>query len=298
MDHITELKKLKCGKLKTNVLLKDYTTYQLAGRAKAVVYPNDVSQLIKLLNYIKRNNLKYKIIGNGSNLIFATDYYDGILVKLSEFDNLTIEGVKIVVGAGYNLTKLAFLASKKGLTGFEFAPGIPGTVGGAIYMNAGAYKSDMGYIVSEIKVLTPHLDIKTLYNKDLDFHYRSSFLQKNPGYICLEATIILKKGNLDFILDLIGERKKRRLMTQPLEYPSAGSVFRNPPGDYAWRLVEGTGYKGKTFNNIKVSNKHANFIINLNGGRGIEIKNLIEQIKKDIKNKYEVDLIVEQEIIE
>lgn len=297
MEIITELKKLKCGKIKTNVLLKDYTTYQVSGRAKVVVYPSDISQLKRILAYIKENNIKYKIIGNGSNLIFATNYYDGILIKLSEFNNLIIDDVKIIVGAGYNLIKLAYNASKLGLTGFEFATGIPGTVGGAIYMNAGAYKSDMGYIVSEIKVLTPDLKIKTLYNNDLEFHYRSSFLQKNQDYVCIEATIILKHGNVDIIMDLIGERKKRRLMTQPLEYPSAGSVFRNPKGEYAWCLIEKSGYKGKTINGVKVSNKHANFIINPNGGSGIDIENLINQIKKDIKNKYKIDLIVEQEII-
>ena len=297
MKIITELRKLKCGKIKINVLLKDYTTYQVSGRAKVVVYPSNISQLKRVLAYIKENNIKYKIIGNGSNLIFATNYYDGILIKLSEFNNLIIDDIKIIVGAGYNLIKLAYNASKLGLTGFEFATGIPGTVGGAIYMNAGAYKSDMGDIVSEIKVLTPDLKIKTLYNNDLEFHYRSSFLQKNQDYVCLEATIILKHGNVDLIMDLIGERKKRRLMTQPLEYPSAGSVFRNPNGEYAWCLIEKCGYKGKTINGVKVSNKHANFIINPNGGSGIDIENLINQIKKDIKNKYKIDLIVEQEII-
>ncbi len=298
MDLIAEIKRLKCGKFKVDVPLKEYTTYKLAGTAKVVVYPQNVEQLIKLLDFIKNNKIKYKVLGNGSNIIFATDYYDGVLIKLSDFNLLTIEDTKIVVGSGYNLTPLAFKASKLGLTGFEFALGIPGTVGGAVYMNAGAYKTDMGYIVSEVKVLTPDLEVKTMYNKALEFSYRTSFFQKNPGYICLEATIILKHGNVDTIMDLIGERKKRRLMTQPLEYPSAGSVFRNPEGNSAWRLVEAAGYKGKVFNKIKVSDKHANFIINPNDGRGIDIKLLIEKIQKDVKDQFGVDLIVEQEIIE
>jgi UDP-N-acetylmuramate dehydrogenase len=298
MNLIAELKKLKCGKIRAEVPLKEYTTYKLAGAARVVIYPKDIEQLKKLLVFIKDNKVKYKIIGNGSNVIFATNYYDGVLIKLSEFNDLVIEDTKIIVGAGYNLTKLAYQVSRMGLTGFEFAPGIPGTVGGAVYMNAGAYKSDMGYIVSEIKVLTPDLEVKTMYNKELDFHYRTSFLQKNPGFICLEATIILKRGNAELIMDLIGERKKRRLMTQPLEYPSAGSVFRNPEGNYAWRLVEAVGYKGKTFNNVKVSEKHANFIINPNGGSGIEIKNLIDKIREEVQKQFNIDLIVEQEIIE
>ncbi len=298
MNIINDLKRLKCGKIKTDVLLKDYTTYKLSGTAKVVVYPSKVEQLVELIKYIKNNNIKYKVIGNGSNLIFATDYYDGILIKLSEFNNVEIEDTKITVGAGYNLSKIAYQVSKAGLTGFEFAVGIPGTIGGAVYMNAGAYKSDMGYIISEVKVLTPNFEIKTLYNKDLQFKYRTSYLQKNEDYICLEATIILKKGKPAIIMDLIEERKKRRLMTQPLEHPSAGSVFRNPEGDFAWRLVEAVGYKGKVINNVKVSNKHANFIINPNYGSGKDIKELIYKIKTDVKNKFNVDLIIEQEIVE
>lgn len=294
---LKEIKKLKCGKIKENALLKEYTTYKLNGTVHIVVYPNNIENLVKLLNYVQKNKIKYKIIGNGSNLIFINDY-DGVLIKLSELNNLTIDDTKITVGAGYNLTKLAYQLSKSGLTGFEFAVGIPGTVGGAIYMNAGAYKSDMGYIVSEIKVLTPSLEIKTLYNKDLNFHYRTSFLQKNKNYICLEATIILKPGDPKIIMDLINERKKRRLMTQPLEHPSAGSVFRNPENDYAGRLIEELGYKGKNINGAEVSKKHANFIVNKENASGKDIKKLITAIQKDVKEKYNIDLILEQEYVE
>ena len=188
--------------------------------------------------------------------------------------------------------------SKMGYSGLEFASGIPATVGGAVYMNAGAYNSDMGYIVSEIKVLTPNLEIKTMYNKDLNFHYRESFLQKNKDYICLEATIILKKGNREEILELIEERKQRRLMSQPLEYPSAGSVFRNPLNDYAGRLIEEIGYKGKSIGDAQVSEKHANFIINKGSATGKDVYKLINEIQKEIKEKYDIQLKVEQEYVE
>ena len=165
-------------------------------------------------------------------------------------------------------------------------------------MNAGAYKSDMGYIVSQIKVLTPNYQIKTLYNKDLDFHYRSSFLQKNPGYICLEATIVLKNGNKDEINELIEERKQRRLMTQPLEYPSAGSVFRNPDNDYAGRLIESVGYKNRNVNDAYVSEKHANFIINKGSATGKDIKELIKEIQNNVKKEFGIELKAEQEFVE
>lgn len=295
--NIHELKKIKCGKILENVDLRKYTTYKLESIGECMVCPKTIQELTNLLKYINKNNIKYKIIGNGSNLIFVTKKYDGILIKL-EMDDLKIENGKIIVGAGYNLIKLATKVSRMGYTGLEFATGIPGSVGGAVYMNAGAYNSDMGYVVSEIKVLTPDLKIKTLYNRDLDFHYRTSFLQKNKNYICLEATIILKNGDKEEIIDLIEERKKRRLMTQPLEYPSAGSVFRNPNDDYAGRLIEEIGYKGKILGGAQVSEKHANFIINKNNATGEDVKQLIIEIQNKIKEKYNIELKAEQEFVE
>lgn len=165
-------------------------------------------------------------------------------------------------------------------------------------MNAGAYNSDMGYVVKEVKVLTPTYEIKTLTNNEMDFHYRTSFLQKNPEYICLEVTIVLKKGDRDLILEVISDRKKRRLESQPLEYPSAGSVFRNPPDDYAGRLIEEIGYKGKKIGDAMVSLKHANFIINSGSAKGNDIKALILEIQSQIKEKYNVELKIEQEFVE
>jgi len=179
----------------------------------------------------------------------------------------------------------------------EFATGIPGTVGGAIFNNSGAYKSDMGYIVESVLVLTPSLELKRIYNKDLDFHYRTSFLKNNPEYICLEANIILKNGDKEEIKNIIEDRKKRRLMSQPLEYPSAGSVFRNPTDLFAGKLIEDIGYKGKKIGGAMVSEKHANFIINIDGATGKDIIRLIDEIKQKVKEKYNVELVLEQEIV-
>lgn len=298
MSIVNDIKKMHVGKVIQNAVMKDYTTYKVGGKVICIVIPEDDTSLIKLLSYLRENEVKYKIIGNGSNVIFNDKGYDGVIIKLDNFNSLKIINNKIIVGAGYKLNKLALRVSRLGLTGMEFATGIPGTVGGAVYMNAGAYKTDMGYILTSIKVLTPDLKIKTMYNKDLDFHYRTSFLQKNKDYICLEATITLIKGNPDEIMELIEERKKRRLETQPLEYPSAGSVFRNPEGDFAGRLIEEIGYKGKSIGGAKVSEKHANFIINDGNATGEEIKQLINDIKERIKEKYNIELKVEQEFIE
>lgn len=298
MNVIDDLKKMKIGKVLDHVNLKKYTTYKAGGEALCLVIPKDTSSLIKLLEYIKKNEVKYKILGNGSNLIFSDTLYDGILIKLDEFNDLKIEDTKVTVGAGYSLIKLSLKTASLGLSGLEFAAGIPGTIGGAVYMNAGAYNSDMGYIVKKIKVLTPDLEIITMENKDCDFHYRTSFLMKNKGFICLEAIILLQKGKKEEILDIIKDRKERRILSQPLEYPSAGSVFRNPTGDYAGRLIEAVGMKGKRIGDAMVSEKHANFIINVGHAKGDDIKQLILEIQKCVKQEYGIELKVEQEFVE
>ena len=298
MNIIDSIKNLHVGKVIENAVMRDYTTYKVGGKVICIVYPEDEECLIKLLEYIKENNINYKILGNGSNVIFNDSGFDGVIIKLDNFNNLKIINNKIIVGAGYMLNKLALRVSRLGLTGMEFATGIPGTVGGAVYMNAGAYKTDIGYILTSIKVITPSLEIKTMYNKELNFHYRTSFLQENKGYICIEATFSLNKGNADEIMEIINERKKRRIETQPLEYPSAGSVFRNPEGDFAGRLIEEIGYKGKSLGGAKVSEKHANFIINNGNATGEEIKELINEIKEKVKQKYNLELKIEQEFID
>ena len=187
--------------------------------------------------------------------------------------------------------------AKRGLAGLEFASGIPGTVGGAVFMNAGAYKSDMGYVVQDVTVLTPDLRIIKLENKEMDFHYRSSFLQSHPGYICLEVVLRLDKGNKAAIEEVIRDRRKRRMETQPLNYPSAGSVFRNPVGMFAGEMIEKLGLKGYSIGGAKVSEKHANFIINYDHATSEDIRSLIDFVKEKVKEKYHVDLKVEQEFV-
>ena len=254
MNIVSKIEKAEIGKVERNPLLSKYTTYKVGGKALAIVYPKNVDGLIKLLRLLKENDVKYKILGNGSNLLFSDSLFEGIIIKLSSFDEVEFFGNnKVRVGAGYSLIKLSLLTAKKGLAGLEFASGIPGTVGGAVFMNAGAYKSDMGYVVQEVKVLTPDYKIITLENKELNFHYRSSFLQKHPEYICLEVIIKLKKGDREILNEVINERRERRRESQPLEYPSAGSVFRNPDGGFAGKMIEDLGLKGYSNGGAKVS---------------------------------------------
>lgn len=298
MDIVKEIEQLHIGDVIPNVDIKKYTTYKVGGHAWALVSPYTVSDLQQLLRLLKDKHIKFKVIGFGSNLIFDDGMYEGVLIRLDNLDGLTIRDREITVGAGYSLMKLSLKTARLGLSGLEFASGIPGSIGGAIFMNAGAYNSDMGYVVRSIRVLTPDLEVKMMYNYELDFHYRSSFLQKNPGYICLEAKIILKPGNIDEITELISNRRQRRMESQPLEYPSAGSVFRNPEGKSAWSLIEEIGYKGKHIGDAYVSEKHANFIINKGHAKGSDVKKLILEIQQKVKEEKGITLKIEQEFVE
>lgn len=296
-ELISYIKKNGIGSYKENVLLSSNTTYKVGGTSKLFVYPKNVNKLILLLKKLKTDNIKYKVIGYGSNLIFSDNVYDGVIIKLDNFDSVKINDTVVTVGAGVSLVNLSYKVMKEGLSGLEFASGIPGSVGGACFMNAGAYKSDMGYIVSEVKVITPGLEIKTLYNKDLKYKYRTSFLKDNPEYICTEAKIVLKRADKKEIKDLMETRRQKRLLTQPLEYPSAGSVFRNPEGDFAGRLIEDCNLKGKNIGGAKVSEKHANFIINYNNASASDVRELIKLVHDTVKKEKNVDLKIEQEFV-
>ena len=297
-DVIELIKKDDICKIYENVSISKYTTYRVGGICRVMAYPTDVSELIKLLKLLKSRNIKYKILGNGSNLLFSDKEYDGFLIKLNSFDTLTFLGNnKVKVGAGYSLIKLSLMAAKKGLTGLEFASGIPGTVGGAVFMNAGAYKSDMGYVVETVKVLTPNLEIINLENKEMNFHYRSSFLQTHRDYVCLEVILKLNVGKREAIEDVIRERRERRVASQPLEYPSAGSVFRNPEGGFAGQLIEESGLKGMTKGGAMISDKHANFVINYKDATSSDIKYLIDFAHDTVLEKYNVDMKIEQEFV-
>ena len=297
-DKYLSIKDLDIGKIEENVSLKKYTTYNSGGIARMIAYPKNTKSLIKLIKYLKKNNIKHKIIGYGSNLLFSDNLYDGVLIKLSDFNEIEFFGRnKIRASAGASLIKVSLMAAKRGLTGLEFAAGIPGTIGGAVYMNAGAYKSDMGYIVESVKVLTPDYGVINLENKEMDFHYRSSYLQKNKDFICLEVVLKLAKGKRELIEEVIEERKQRRMESQPLEYPSAGSVFRNPEGNYAGKLIEDSGLKGKKKGGAMVSNKHANFIVNYKNATSSDIKYLIDLCHDTVLEKYNIDLKIEQEFV-
>ncbi|OLA93867.1 MAG: UDP-N-acetylenolpyruvoylglucosamine reductase [Mycoplasma sp. CAG:611_25_7] len=283
------------GDIKENVSLKTLTTLKVGGISKYVFYPKDVTSLKKALTLFKENNINYKIFGNGSNIIPSDKIYDGVIIKLSSLNNLKINDEVIEVEAGYSLMKLAKEVIKLGLSGLEWANGIPGTIGGAVYMNAGAYKQDMSFVLEKITALDENMNIVTLNKDELDFSYRHSRLMEE-NLICLSATLKLEKKDISLIEEVVNKRKEKRMETQPLEYPSAGSVFRNPFNDFAGRLVEECNLKGKQIGGAMISLKHANFIINKDNATGNDVLDLINLAKKEVKEKFNIELKQEQEL--
>lgn len=290
---IEELSKI-C-KIIENENLKKYNTYKLDCSCKVIIFPSTIEELKDSLNIIKKNKSKWFILGNGSNIILPK-YYDGVIIKLDNLNKCTINDNNIYVESGYMLNKLANELSNKGYTGIEWATGIPGTIGGAIYGNAGAYKSSMSEILVDVTLLDNE-NIITLKNEELEFSYRDSLLKHRKNLIVLSCNIKLEKGNTEEIKKTIEERTLKRIETQPLEYPNCGSVFRNPEGMAAGKLIDDSGLKGYTEGGAKISEKHANFIINFDNATSEDIIKLIELIKDKIKKNYNIDLVLEQEII-
>lgn len=296
-DFLKEVEKEDIGKVTKDVFISKYTTYKVGGLAKVIIYPKNIDKLVILCRLIKKYQLKYMVLGNGSNVLFSDKIYDGVIIKLDNFNKIEFVGNKVICGSGASLMKVSREALKRSLAGLEFASGIPASIGGAIYMNAGAYKSDMGYITASVKVLTPNLKIITLTNKEMAFHYRDSFLQHHKDYICLEATLRLEKGDKEALEEVTKDRKERRVKTQPLTYPSAGSVFRNPDDVPAGKLIDDLGLKGLTKGGAEVSKVHANFIINKNEASAKDIHDLMLFVKEAVKEHYGIDLKIEQEFI-
>ena len=282
---------------KEDVSLKNYNTYRVNTTCKFLVFPKTIDELKQIIEHIKENNLKYYMLGNGSNIILSMEYYDGIMIKLDNLNSVVYKDNLVTAGAGYSLIKLSLDTIEKGFTGMECFAGIPGAIGASVAMNAGAYNSDISEILKEATVLTPDNEIKVMKNSDLEYAYRNSFLKRNKKYIVVDATFELKKGNIKEMKELVEERKQKRISTQPLDLPNAGSVFRNPEGMHAGALIEQANLKGYNVNDAEVSTKHANFIINKGNATGKDIIELIEKIQKEIKEKNNIDLKLEQIIV-
>ena len=296
-NFILELEKLNLEKIEKDISLSTLTTYKTGGIAKLVVYPNNINNLKQMLKLIHKYNIKYFILGKGSNTLFSDKEFNGVIIKLDKLNNFKIKQTEIYVESGMILSKLVQASVKNELTGLEFAIGIPGTIGGAIYMNAGAYGNNMSNIVKSVIVLNEKFQIKEILLEKLKFDYRYSIFQDNKNLICVAANIKLEHGNHDEIASKIKENLLKRKNSQPLEYPSAGSVFRNPEGNYAGKIIEELGLKGKNIGGAEISTKHANFIINKNNASSSDILKLIKLVQKEVKDKYKIDLKLEQQLV-
>lgn len=283
---------------KENISLKNYNTYRIDTICSYLVFPKNIDELIKIIKELKRNDLKYFVLGNGSNIILSMEHYNGIVIKLDNLNKIEYHDNLVTIGAGCSLIKASMDTIEHGYSGLEFASAIPGAVGASVAMNAGAYNSDMSEVIKEVTVLTDKYEIITLENKELEYTYRDSFLKKNKDYIVLSATFELKEGNIEEMKHQVDERRKKRTLSQPLEFPNAGSVFRNPDNMFAGELIEKSNLKGFNINGAEVSTKHANFIINKGGAKGKDIIALIQKIKKEVKENYNVELKLEQIIVE
>ncbi|MBQ9834090.1 MAG: UDP-N-acetylmuramate dehydrogenase [Bacilli bacterium] len=289
----------KYGEVLENVSLKKYNTYRIGGIAKYIVIPNDVESLQELIKFLNANQIKYMILGNGSNVIFSDKTYDGAIIKLDKLNNVEIDGLQVTAEAGVMLPKLVQTCVNNNLQGLEWASGIPGTVGGSIVGNAGAYKSEISDFLINVTVIDKNGNIKTLKANEIDFQYRHSSLKdKLKDLVVISAVFGLKPGNKEESLKVMEDRRTRRVESQPLEYPSAGSIFRNPEGDFAGRIIEcDVKLKGKTIGGAKVSEKHANFIINYNNASSQDVRDLIDLIHSKVLENNNIDLIVEPEFV-
>lgn len=285
-----ELKQAGIEKVWTDEPLANHTTWRIGGPADLLIQPKDKDSLVKVLQILHRHDIPWSVIGRGSNLLVRDRGIRGAVLKVTEgLSHCEFRGEEVCVGAGYSMIRLAMETGKMGLTGMEFAGGIPGTVGGAVYMNAGAHGSDLSRILIEAEILFEDGEVKVLTNEEMNFSYRTSLLQQRKG-IVVEARFRLRPGDRKEIAATLAANKERRRKTQPLQLPCAGSVFRNPPGDHAGRLIEAAGLKGFRYGGAQVSQIHANFIVNRGGATATDVLTLIDHIRSTILTKFGVDL--------
>ncbi len=284
------------GILRKNFSLKNITSFQVGGKCDFYFIPDSLSALIQTIDICYKEKISYYIIGNGSNILFSDNGFKGVIINLKGFSNyieLTDKGIKC--GASAHLHTVVEFAKTYGLTGIENLAGIPGTIGGALIMNAGAFGTEIGDIVDSVTVLTTKQKIKKLRCNEIKFSYRKATPLNR--YLILETELRLKKGNKRKIAASINKILKLREKKQPLEFPSAGSTFKRPENNYAGTLIEKSGLKGYSVGGAKVSEKHANFIINTGSATASDIYNLIKYIQKKVYKDSGIKLQPEIKLI-
>lgn len=284
--------------VRINEPLSQHTTWKVGGPADLFIYPRSKDELERAMKIVGKHGYPWRVIGRGSNLLVRDGGIRGVVFKIGEgLDALTIDGTRVVAGGGCSLVRLSRQTAKQGLTGMEFAEGIPGTVGGAVCMNAGAHGSEMSRVLTSAEVFLDSGERVVFSNEELGFRYRTSVLQENVKGIVTEASFQLAFGDPQQIASEIARYRGRRKQTQPLQYPCAGSVFRNPPGDHAGRLIEASGLKGYRVGDAEVSTQHANFIINRGRATAADVLALIDHIVQTVQERFGVRLKTEVQVV-
>lgn len=279
--------------------LAAHTTFRIGGPAAFWCVPHDVAQLRAALACCKAHAVRYYLLGNGSNTLFADEGFDGVVVDLRELTPPVTAAkrgnkVTLTAGAGLTLGRLCAEAQQRGLAGLEFACGIPGTVGGAVYMNAGAYGGELKDVLTEVTFLDETLNLRTLPVAELAMGYRTSVFEKNPSWCVVSATVSLQPGDAAQILAQMQDYLQRRKEKQPLEWPSAGSTFKRPQGAFAGKLIEECGLRGFTVGGAQISEKHCGFVINKGGATCADVVALTEEVKRIVREK--TGFVLEREI--
>ena len=267
-----------------------HTTFRVGGEAACMLLIRSEEELCKLIPYFKLIGQEYFILGNGSNLLVGDKGYQGIVLKLDKgMQEIQVEDTRIRVKAGALLSQTANLARDHGLTGMEFAAGIPGSIGGAVVMNAGAYEGEMKQIVESVRAMNTDGEILTLDNDTMEFGYRTSVIRNRP-FVVLEAVLTLQKGDVQAITARMEELAQLRRSKQPLEYASAGSTFKRPEGYFAGKLIMDAGMRGYRIGGAQVADKHCGFIVNTGKATAADIKEVIEEVQVRVKQRFHVDL--------
>lgn len=270
--------------------MKAHTTFRVGGPADYFVVPKNAEEVAGVIRLCKEYDVPYFVEGNGSNLLVGDKGIRGVVLQIfKSMSNICVEGEQITAQAGASLAQIANAALAESLAGFEFAAGIPGTLGGAVVMNAGAYGGEMKDVLASVKVLTEEGEVLELAADELELGYRTSIIPKK-NYIVLEARILLKKGNQEEIKGYMDELRKKRIEKQPLEYPSAGSTFKRPEGYFAGKLIQDAGLKGFTVGGAQVSEKHSGFVINKGNATAADIMSLMEQVTELVKKDSGITL--------
>lgn len=293
MDY-TELKKQFPNLIvKENEPLSNYSHTKTGGPADLLFFPASVDETKAVVNWTRENDIPLTILGNASNLIVRDGGIRGVTVILTELNNVTVDKTTIVVESGAPIIEVSQIAYEHELTGLEFACGIPGSTGGAVYMNAGAYEGEVKDVIEKVTILTLDGRIIEASNKDMEFSYRQSKLQ-NTEDIVLDVTFSLKKGDKEIIKERMDELTFLRTSKQPLEFPSCGSVFKRPTGHFTGKLIQDAGLQGLTWGGAQISTKHAGFIVNIDGATATDYIELIKHIQEVILEKY--DVVLEREV--